>query len=95
MTRQKGIIYMGVPMLRELPVFVFVCVCMNTSLLVSKDCLEMVIFIAIKTNSPYAVRTFSFVPLVLGQLSEKKHLAVLQYSDSLINVSSGNSAPVQ
>lgn len=26
MTRQKGIIYMGVPMLRELPVFVFVCV---------------------------------------------------------------------
>lgn len=55
----------------------------------------MVVFIAIKTNSPYAVRTFSFVPLVLGQLSEKKHLAVLQYSDSLINVSSGNSAPVQ
>lgn len=84
---------MGVPMLRDLPVCV--CVCMNTSLLVSKDYLEMAIFIAIKTNSPYAVRTFSFVPLVLGQLSEKKHLAVLQYSDSLINVSSGNSAPVQ
>lgn len=33
--------------------------------------------------------------LVLGQLSEKKHSAVFQYRDSLLNVSLGNSAPVK
>lgn len=53
----------------------------------------MGIFIASKKNSPCVVQTFSSVPLVLGQLSEKKHLAFFQYSDSLINVSSGNNTP--
>lgn len=38
---------------------------MNSSLLGSKDYLEMAIFIARKTNSPHVVQTFS-VPLVLG-----------------------------
>lgn len=85
---------MGAPMLGDLPIF---GVCMNTSVLVSKDYLEMAIFIARKTNSPYAVRTFSFVlgPLFLASSQRKKHLALLQYSDSLINVSSGNNPPVQ
>lgn len=46
--------------------------------------------IAWKTNSPYAVQTFSSVPLVLCQLSRKKHLTILQCSNSLINISSGN-----
>lgn len=69
-TRQEGIIYMGASMLGDLPIF---GVCMNTSVLVSKDYLEMAIFIARKTNSPYAVRTFSFVlgPLFLASSQRK------------------------
>lgn len=78
---------MNGPMLVGLPVF-FV----NISVLASKDYLEMTIFIARKTNSPRYMQTLSSAPLVLGQLSEKKHLVIFQYSDSLINVSSGNNA---
>lgn len=55
----------------------------------------MMIFIARKTNSPHVMQTLSSAPLVLGQLSEKKHLVIFQYSDSLLNVSSGNNAPVK
>lgn len=42
-----------------------------------------------KTNSPHIVGTFSSVPFVLGHFSEKKHLATIQHSNSLINASSG------
>lgn len=61
---------MGAPMLGDLPIL---GVCMNTSVLVTKDYLEMAIFIARKTNSPYAVRTFSFVlgPLFLASSQRK------------------------
>lgn len=79
---------MGDPMLGAFECYV------NTSALVSEDYLEMVTFIARKTNSPHLVQTFSSEPFVLGQLSEKKRLTIIQYNDSLINISSGNKAPV-
>lgn len=64
----------------------------NTSVLVSQTLLEMGIFIASK-RILHVVQTFSSVPFALAWLSEKKHLAFFQYSDSLINVSSGNNTP--
>lgn len=57
-------------MLGVLPVF-----CEHLSI-VSKDCMEMIL-IARKANSPQVMQTLSCVPLVLGQLSEKKYLSYL------------------
>lgn len=37
----------------------------------------MMILIVRKANSPQVMQTLSCVPLVLGQLSEKKHLSYL------------------
>lgn len=66
---------MGGPILGVGAAALFVCehLCISFKLL-----LEMVIFIARKTNYQYAVQTFSSVLLVLGHLSEKKYLVILQ-----------------
>lgn len=57
--------------------------------------METIILTARKANSPQVMQNLSSAPLVLGQLSEKKHLVISQYSDSLINVFSVNNAPEQ
>ena len=57
---------MGDPLLGGLP---FLCV--NTSVLVSKDYLEMATFNARNTNYPYAVQTLSPVPCSWPPLREK------------------------
>lgn len=57
---------MGDPMLGCLPFL-----CGNTSVLVSKDSLEMATFNARKTNYPYAMQTFSPVSCFWPPLREK------------------------
>lgn len=63
-------------MLGGLPVFCEHLKFQN-SVLVPKDYLEMMICIARQTNSPHVTQTFSSVPLVPGQLSEKKAFTYL------------------